>query len=96
MSTNKKGAFLADYAPDKSPMVPPLLQVCIEEVKKRGLKEIGIYRLSGSESETIELLEKLTQSKGPTPDMSKYDIHEVSSCIKKFLKSLKEPVIPLR
>ena len=77
-------------------MVPPLLEVCVEEIKRRGLKEVGIYRLAGAESESRELLDKLTQGKGPTPDLSKYDVHAISSCLKKFLKSLKEPIIPLR
>jgi len=93
--TNKGGVFLADYAPVEAPMVPPLLQVCVEEINRRGLREVGIYRLSGADAEARELLDKLTHGKGPTPDLSKYDIHAVCSCVKKFLKSLKEPIIPL-
>ena len=60
------------------------------------LPYIFIYRLAGSESEARELLDKLAHGKGPTPDLSKYDVHAICSCIKKFLKSLKEPIIPLR
>ena len=56
---------------------------------------MAIYRLAGVESETRELLEKFLEDKGPTPDLSKYGIHAVTSCVKKFLKSLKEAVIPL-
>ena len=94
--TNKGGNYLADYAPVARPMVPALLEFCMEEVIKRGVKEVGIYRIAGSEGESKELMEKILHGKGPMPDLSKYEIHTVTSCVKKFLRSLKEPVIPLR
>ena len=74
-------------------MVPCLIEICLEEVKKRGIKEVGIYRMAGSESESKELMEKILYGKG-YPDLTKQDIHCITSCVKKFLRSLKEPVIP--
>lgn len=95
--TNKTtGNFLSNYTPVEAPMVPPLLTVCVRAVEERGLNEVGIYRVPGNESESNEILDKLTNARGQTPDLSKYEIHAVTSCIKKFLRSLREPVIPLR
>ena len=45
-------------------MVPPLLTVCIQEIEKRGLNEVGLYRIPGNESETNDILDKLTHAKG--------------------------------
>jgi len=93
--TNKQGNFLANYTPMEHPMVPPLLVVCVREIEERGLDEVGLYRVPGNESDSNEILDKLMPSKGQTPNLSKYEIHAVTSCVKKFLRSLKEPVIPL-
>lgn len=94
--TNKGGHYLADFAPIVPPMIPPTVEICIEEINKRGLKEAGLYRLSGSIKESENLEEKLTYGKGAIPDLSKHEIHTVTSALKKFLRSCKEPVIPLR
>jgi len=91
--SNKTGNFLADFAPLDRPMVPPAIEVCLEEVNRRGIREVGIYRIAGSDAEAKELLEKIIYGKGPMPDLSKNDIHSVTSCFKKFLRSLKEPII---
>ena len=42
--SNKTGNFLADFAPLDRPMVPPAIEVCLEEVNRRGIREVGIYR----------------------------------------------------
>jgi hypothetical protein len=93
--TNKMGAYLSDYTPLEAPMIPPLLMYCIKAIEDRGINEAGIWRVGGSEKDSKELLEKLTQGKGATPSLNKYDVHAITSCVKKFLRSLKEPVIPL-
>ena len=76
-------------------MVPPLLTVCIQEIENRGLNEVGLYRIPGNESETNDILDKLTHAKGATPVLTKFEIPTITSVVKKFLRSLKEPVIPL-
>lgn len=40
-----------DYTPTTAPMVPSLVVQCINEVERRGLDELGIYRVPGSEKE---------------------------------------------
>lgn len=42
---------IGDYAPSTSPMVPAIIVHCINEIEIRGLNEIGIYRVSGSEKD---------------------------------------------
>ena len=56
--TNKNGTYLADFTPITPPMIPAILMCCIKEVEERGIDEIGIYRLSGSESDANEILDK--------------------------------------
>jgi len=96
--TNKTHAnMLADFAPAQPPMVPAVLIHCVKEIEDRGLHEVGIYRVPGSESEAMELLDRFIKSsaKGSAaPALNRHDIHAVASCVKKFLRSLKEPVIP--
>ena len=48
-------------------MIPALLDYCVKEVEIRGLSEVGIYRVPGSDSEANDLLEKLLQGRGPAP-----------------------------
>ena len=81
-------------------MIPILIEYCVKEVELRGMDDVGIYRLAGSESEANEILGKIQncvsgKAGGPLPNLSRYEVHAVTSCIKKFLRSLKEPVIPL-
>ena len=45
----------------------------------------------------MELLDRFIKSsaKGSAaPALNRHDIHAVASCVKKFLRALKEPVIP--
>jgi len=87
------GAYLADFTPIEAPMIPAILIYCVKEIEARGMDDVGIYRVAGSESEANEILDKFRR--GGPPRLSKYEIHAVTSCLKKFLRQLKEPVIPL-
>jgi len=85
---------LADFTPQHTPMVPALLVHCVNEIEKRGLTEVGLYRVPGSEKDVRELKDRFLRGKG-CPNLSKVDdIHILCGCIKDFLKSLKEPLIP--
>jgi len=39
---------VADYAPNTSPMIPALVIHCVNEIERRGLNEVGIYRVNGT------------------------------------------------
>ncbi|XP_050696797.1 rac GTPase-activating protein 1-like isoform X2 [Eriocheir sinensis] len=83
---------IADYAPSTPPMVPALVVHCTNEVENRGLTEVGMYRLCGSEKDIKELKEQFLRGRG-LPNLSQLDIHVVSGTLKYFLRSLKEPLI---
>lgn len=87
---------LADYVPDTSPMIPPLVVHCISEIEQRGLHEAGLYRLSGSDRTVKDLKEKFLRSK-TVPVLSRVDdINAVTGLLKDFLRNLKEPLLTFR
>lgn len=63
------------------------------KVERRGLTELGIYRISGSDKEIKSLKERLLRGKVTSASLSTIDIHVICGCIKDFLRSLKEPLI---
>jgi len=87
------GNYLADFTPIEAPMIPSIIIYCVREIEARGMEDVGIYRVAGSESDANDILDKFRR--GGPPRLNKYEIHAVTSCLKKFLRQLKEPVIPL-
>nr|CAG4634954.1 EOG090X0ACU [Alona affinis] len=83
---------VADYAPSTSPMIPGIVIHCINEIERRGMSEVGIYRINGSEKEIKDMKERLLRGKGQ-PQISQVDIHVVTGTLKLFFRSLKEPLI---
>ncbi|KAI8987581.1 Rho GTPase activation protein [Mycotypha africana] len=78
--------------------VPSPVAICFEEITKRGLTTEGIFRLSGSASEVNLLKEKLDtahEQQDINFDASQFDIHTLASLVKKYLRELPEPVIPV-
>ena len=53
--SNKSFVGIADYVPNMSPMIPGLVIHCINEIERRGLSEVGLYRVNGSEKEIKDL-----------------------------------------
>lgn len=92
----KSGALgkIEDYAPKVSPMVPALIVHCINEIETRGLNEVGLYRVSGSDRDVKALKERFLKNNG-IPNLQDLDIHILCGCIKDFLRSLHEPLIPI-
>jgi len=88
-----RGGQLADYVPRTSPMVPAIIVHCVNELDTRGLHEVGLYRIPGSEKEVRDLRDKFLAGRG-CPNLSQYDVHTLTGVVKDFLRSLKEPLIP--
>lgn len=87
---------LADYVPETSPMIPPLIVHCVSEIEQRGLHEAGLYRLSGADRTVKDLKEKFLRSK-TIPVLSKVDdVHAITGLLKDFLRNLKEPLLTFR
>ncbi|XP_018323283.1 rac GTPase-activating protein 1 isoform X2 [Agrilus planipennis] len=91
---NQKGTVgvIGDYAPTTSPMVPALIVHCIKEIEAKGLKEMGIYRIPGSEREVKLLKERFLRGRG-SPSLAQMDVHVICGTVKDFLKSLLEPLV---
>ncbi|VEN47279.1 unnamed protein product [Callosobruchus maculatus] len=83
---------VGDYAPTNTPMVPALIVHCITEIEQRGLNELGLYRVPGSEKEVRDLKERFLNGKG-SPNLKDVDVHVLCSCVKDFLRSLSEPLV---
>ncbi|EPB88385.1 hypothetical protein HMPREF1544_04852 [Mucor circinelloides 1006PhL] len=77
--------------------VPDPVALCFDEISKRGLTTEGIFRLSGATSEVILLENKINMcspDERKSIDPSQFDIHTLTSLVKKYLRELPEPVIP--
>ncbi|XP_062548165.1 rac GTPase-activating protein 1 isoform X3 [Armigeres subalbatus] len=92
-SKGKFTGYLSDYTPNIGPMIPGLIVHCVNEIETRGLGEEGIYRIPGSEREVRALKEKFLSGK-TVPNLTAVDINVLCGCVKDFLRSLREPLIP--
>ena len=88
-----RGAQLADFTPKTAPMVPALIVHCVNEIEARGLSEVGLYRVPGSESEVKALREKFLQARG-CPNLSRYEVHTLAGVVKDFLRNLSSALVP--
>ncbi|KAJ8008322.1 hypothetical protein DPEC_G00103630 [Dallia pectoralis] len=76
-------------------LVPHLVRCCIEEVERRGLKEVGIYRISAAISDITNL--KMAFNTSLREAVSKLrclDVNAVSGILKLYFRELPEPLIP--
>ncbi|KFV74246.1 Rac GTPase-activating protein 1 [Struthio camelus australis] len=87
---------LMDFVPTTPPMIPSIIVHCVNEIEQRGLREMGLYRISGCDKTVKELKEKFLRAKN-VPLLSKVDdIHAICGLLKDFLRSLKEPLLTFR
>lgn len=96
-SSSKSGSpmgTIGDYTPSLAPMIPALIVHCVSEIETRGLKEVGLYRISGSDRDVKALKEKFMRNNG-IPNIAEVDIHTLCGCVKDFLRSLSDRLIPL-
>ncbi|XP_015249857.1 PREDICTED: rac GTPase-activating protein 1-like [Cyprinodon variegatus] len=98
LETPNKGTetTLADFAPTSPPRIPALVIYCIKEIERRGLHEVGLYRISGHERLVKELKEKLIRGKTLPPLNKVEDINVITGVLKDFLRNLPEPLLTFR
>ncbi|KRZ33172.1 DNA primase small subunit [Trichinella pseudospiralis] len=86
---------LSDYVPPQGPFIPHVVVHCINEIERRGIDVVGLYRVPGTETHILDLLAKFVSGKG-VPNLKIIDdINVLTGCLKKFFQQLKEPLIPL-
>lgn len=71
--------------------VPFIVTACIREVERRGMQEVGIYRVSGSALDLTKLKKSFeTNSYEAEQLLKEVDIHSVTGILKLFLRELPE------
>lgn len=73
--------------------VPQIVRQCVEEVDKRGLDVVGIYRLSG-QSTSIQKYKNLYNTNPSEVDLSEEnDINVITGLLKLYFRELKNPLL---
>ncbi|GBP07595.1 Breakpoint cluster region protein [Eumeta japonica] len=71
--------------------IPFIISACIREVEKRGMSEVGIYRVSGSASDLAKLKKSFETNAYEAEQLLKdVDIHSVTGILKSYLRELPE------
>ncbi|MEJ1287637.1 active BCR-related gene [Cricetulus griseus] len=74
--------------------VPYIVRQCIEEVEKRGIEEVGIYRISGVATD-IQALKAVfdANNKDILLMLSDMDINAIAGTLKLYFRELPEPLL---
>ncbi|KAK6466562.1 breakpoint cluster region protein [Huso huso] len=76
-------------------LVPHIVRFCAEEVERRGLEEVGIYRISGVATEVQALRTAFnTNLRDALVRLKAVDVNAVSGTLKLYLRELPEPLLP--
>lgn len=76
-------------------LVPHVVRCCVEEVERRGMDEVGIYRVSGTSSE-ISMLRAAFNSnlREAVKKLRSAEVNAVSGVLKLYFRELPKPLIP--
>ncbi|XP_066578626.1 active breakpoint cluster region-related protein isoform X2 [Amia ocellicauda] len=76
-------------------LVPHIVRSCIEEVERRGMEEVGIYRISGGASDIQTLKNAFNTSlRDAVSRLRDMDVNAVSGTLKLYFRELPEPLFP--
>lgn len=88
------GGVATSIAMPNTLQVPIIIKRCVEEIERRGLDIIGLYRLCGSATKKRilrEAFERNSRSVDLTPD-NVPDINVITGVLKDYLRELPEPL----
>lgn len=88
------GGVATSLAVTSGLQVPIIVRRCVEEIERRGLDIIGLYRLCGSATKKRilrEAFERNSRSVDLTPD-NVPDINVITGVLKDYLRELPEPL----
>ncbi|KAM0793470.1 hypothetical protein ACM66B_000912 [Microbotryomycetes sp. NB124-2] len=74
--------------------VPLLVEEALAAIERRGLSEVGIYRISGEAKVIQDMRDGIDRGLEPGVLFATTDVHNVTGLLKLFLRELPEPVIP--
>ncbi|XP_028400755.1 active breakpoint cluster region-related protein-like [Dendronephthya gigantea] len=73
--------------------IPLVVIACCNEIERRGIDELGIYRVSGVSSDVRRLKEKFDEnSQEALVYISEADIHAVAGTLKQYFRELPDPL----
>ncbi|XP_076844976.1 LOW QUALITY PROTEIN: breakpoint cluster region protein [Brachyhypopomus gauderio] len=73
--------------------VPYIVRQCLEEVERRGMEEVGIYRVSGVATDIQALKTAFdTNHKDVSVMMSEMDVNAIAGTLKLYFRELPEPL----
>ncbi|KAG5837575.1 hypothetical protein ANANG_G00240790 [Anguilla anguilla] len=75
--------------------VPFVIRQCIEEVEKRGIEEVGIYRISGvaTDIQTLKAVFNTNGAKDFPVQLSDVDVNAVAGTLKLYFRELPEALL---
>lgn len=91
-SNSKQRVRLADLCPNSQPKIPGQLIRAVFALERGFLRVVGIYRVPGCDSEVKKLHENFNSKY--VPKLDQLDPETITGFIKKFLRDLREPLIP--
>ncbi|XP_006627634.2 active breakpoint cluster region-related protein [Lepisosteus oculatus] len=87
--------LIGTVAEQEGALVPHIVRSCTEEVERRGLEEVGIYRISGAASDLQALRTAFnTNLRDALSRLRAVDVNAVSGILKLYFRELPEPLIP--
>lgn len=79
----------------RSGKIPLVVEKCIDEIERRGLEEVGIYRVAGS-GETVSYLRQQLNRNATNVNLGDddwIDINVVADALKQFFRDLPQPLL---
>ncbi|TMS35127.1 hypothetical protein L596_002590 [Steinernema carpocapsae] len=88
------GVPLKGHLDDQNRTVPLILEKCIDELQKRGMKVKGIYRTCGVKSKVEQICEHFEKSsRDADVDLSEIHPMNIASVVKLYLRKLPDPLM---
>ncbi|KAL5276296.1 ABR family protein [Megaselia abdita] len=85
------GAKMANVLKREKRDIPFIITACVREVERRGMSEVGVYRVSGSASDLSRLKKTFETNVYEAEQLLKeVDIHSVTGILKSYLRELPE------
>ncbi len=89
------GGVLVAQVRKEGKKIPSVVEMCIGEVEARGLKSVGIYRISGNMA-TVGRLKSIFNAEFPPriPREELVDVNTSASLLKLYFRELSDPLFP--
>ncbi|CAG5929196.1 unnamed protein product [Menidia menidia] len=89
------GVAIETVAQQEGVLVPHVVRCCVEEVERRGMDEVGIYRISGTTGDIGALKAAFNSNlREAVTRLRSTEVNAVSGVLKLYFRELPEPLIP--